>query len=225
MTLVCSNQNSPKDIYLWEGWNQVAHFSRLLGHLYRMVPRSAPIPSAGKKHPVNGLSVYKKSIANHLGQWSKAKGLHLSWDEPVQDVGIPVSPVAGPPFRLACSKMFITGNYQRWIMLKFSPSLPHLPTANNDSRLMRTNDNGTAVRAESWDEHSSYCSAAATLSCRFRRCAFMAHVSFTLADVEVKLCIIRTGDVQVRSDFILNGAIALETTGLKPLLRTCVPLK
>lgn len=41
---------------------------------------------------------------------------------------------------------------------------------------------GAAVRAESRDEPRGNCSAAATLSCRFRRRAFMAHMSFTLAD-------------------------------------------
>lgn len=50
---------------------------------------------------------------------------------------------------------------------------------------------GTAVRAESRDEPRGNCSAAATLSCRFRRRAFMAHMSFTLADEGVSFCIMR----------------------------------
>lgn len=55
---------------------------------------------------------------------------------------------------------------------------------------MRTNDNGTAVRAKSGDGYG-YCFTAATLSCLLSQCAFMACMSFTLANEEVRFCIMR----------------------------------
>lgn len=78
---------------------------------------------------------------------------------------------------------------------------------------------GTAVGAESRDGPGGYCSAAATLSCHFRRRAFMAHMSFTLADGEVKLLHNRQtsgGDVGMRSDCNQNGPVASDAAAVKP---------
>lgn len=79
---------------------------------------------------------------------------------------------------------------------------------------------GTAVGAESRDEPGGYCSAAATLSCRFRRRAFMAHMSFTLADGEVKLLHNRQelhgGAVGMRSDCNQSGPVASDAAAVKP---------